>query len=105
MIKTNITTSSSTLTTFTQTIDYSHQSAANSFKTFTAPISYNKIVYFITSMKITSTSSAPYKLDITYSILNSTHYSLTASIFHYGTVNNLRLSQIIYNDYEIKPID
>lgn len=56
-------------------------------------------------MRITSNSSAPYKLDITYSILNTTHYSWTATIFHYGTVNNLRLSQIIYNDYDIKPTD
>ena len=68
-------------------------------------MNYNKIVYYITSMRITSNSSAPYKLDITYSILNSTHYSWTATIFHYGTVNNLRLSQIIYNDYDIKPTD
>jgi len=56
-------------------------------------------------MRITSNTTAPFKLDLSYSILNTTHYSLTASVFHYGTVNNLRLSLIIYNDYDIKPSD
>lgn len=93
------------MTTFTQIINYSQQSAANTFKTFTTPMNYNKIVYYLTSMRITSNTTAPFKLDLSYSILNTTHYSLTASVFHYGTVNNLRLSLIIYNDYDIKPSD
>lgn len=54
---------------------------------------------------VTTQPTAAYKLSLSYLILNTTHYSMTATIFHYGTATNLRLSQIIYNDYDIKLTD
>lgn len=56
-------------------------------------------------MVVVSNISASFKLDLTYSILNSTTYSWTATVYHYGTVTKLRLCELVYNDYDIKPSD
>lgn len=101
IIQTNITSSSATATSFTMLIDYSQQSAANTYKAFTTPLSGNKVVLFITSLCVLANSTTPFKLNIQYQIINSTFYSWTATVFQYSTVTKLHFSEIIFNENDV----
>lgn len=79
------------------TINYTQQSSANTYKTFGNPLSGNKIVLYITSLCVVANSITPFKLDISYSILNTTYYSWTASVYQWSTITKLHFSEIIYN--------
>lgn len=50
---------------------------------------------------MTANTTAPLKLDLSYSIINETAYSWTANLFQYGTITNLRVCEIIYNEDNI----
>ena len=68
-------------TTFTEVIDYTVQAAGNAFNTFTYPLAANRIVLFITSLWIKGTSGYLLQVHITPTVLNTTHYQWTATVF------------------------
>lgn len=101
LIQSNITTSSSALTTFTQAIDYSLQAGGRTFNSFQDPLTSNKIVIYISSLTMTANTTAPIKIDLSYSIINSTFYSWTTNLFQYGTITTFHVCAIIYNEDSI----
>lgn len=52
-------------------------------------------------MCVYANSTAPFKLEISYEILNSTFYSWTAKVYQYSTVTKLHFSEIIYNEDDV----
>jgi hypothetical protein len=85
------------VTTFTNTINYTLQSAANKYKTFTNPLISNKIVLFLTSFEINATASVSMDFSVVVTILNSSHYQWTVTIDRMAYVGKVHFSQIIYN--------
>lgn len=47
---------------------------------------------------MTANTTAPLKLDLSYSIINETAYSWTANLFQYSTITNFRVCEIVYNE-------
>ena len=65
------------------------------------PLTSNKVVLFITSFCVVANNGNPFNFDISYSILNSTHYSWTAKVFQYSIVSKVHFSEIIYNEDDV----
>ena len=70
---TNITSRSYSPTTYTNTINYTQQAASRTYKTFSTPLTNNKIVLFLTSIRTTCsyTSSRVYYYWVNTTILST----------------------------------
>ena len=66
------------------------------YQQFVTPYSNNKILFFLTALHIVATSTDPLSLDITYSILNNSHYSMTLTAGYNVTITRYSFNQIFY---------
>jgi hypothetical protein len=74
----NVTTMSSTLQNHTEVVDFSTNQVYFSYNTgyqsFTTPLADNKILFFLSALHVVATSTVPIQLDLSYNILNNSHY-------------------------------
>lgn len=75
--------------TFTNTINYTQQTAGRKYTSFQTPLTSNKILFYITSLQIYATGRDiiwgyyPVDLKVSYSILTTSTYSLSATLSVY----------------------
>jgi hypothetical protein len=100
-MQTNITAMSGSLTTFTDVVDFANNqvyySYASDYQTFVTPLTDNKIIFFLTTLEIISTTLVPIQLSLSYSILDTSSYSMTLTAGFNLTIERITFSQIIYD--------
>ena len=82
-------------------INYTQQATGRSFNTFTQPYTSNKIVLYITNLWIQGDFGYPVQMHITPSVINSSHYQWTATLWTQVRITRLQFSQIIFNQDEV----
>lgn len=85
-------------------MDYADQNAnfptlnpSSTYTTFSTPYSKYRIVLFLTSLTITSTSTIPLSFDVTGTVLSSTTYSMYATLGYNSTITLLQYSQVFFD--------
>ena len=93
------------MTTFyTNYINYTAQSNAFGYlhNSFTAPLTSNYIVIFMTSLWIRGSSGSPLQFHIYPEVVNSTHYCWNLTLWRNTLVTNVHFSEIIFNSDDIQ---
>lgn len=88
------------LTSHTEVVDFTGDQSLwsySSYNSFSAPLSNNKILFFLTSLDILATSTIPIYMDLSYSILDANHYSMTLTIGYNVSISLFTFSQIFYD--------
>ena len=90
------------LTSFTEIVNFATSQYyfsynGNGFGSFSGDIANYKILYFLTTLYITATAGDPVELDISYSILNASHYTHTLTVGYNVSITGFAFSQIMYN--------
>lgn len=93
---------------YTNTINFTKQSAGRQYRYFSSPFSSNKILLFMTSFfhsgtnEATMTSANPVKLLIDYEILTNETYKLMVSLGIKDMVDKLHFSMIIFDQADVE---
>ena len=90
------------LTYYTNTINYTAQTAGSQFRTFTEPLSSNYIVIFMTSLWIRGKTGYPVEFHIYPEVVNSSHYLWNITLYRRTLVTNVHFSEIIFNSDDVQ---
>ena len=92
---------SSALTSHTEVVDFTtgqvYYSYNPNYQSFTTPFTNNKILFFLSSLRIVATSTIPIQMDITYNILNANSYSMTLTVGYSVKIERIAFNQIFYD--------
>lgn len=89
---------SGSLQSHTEVVDFSgNQAQYYPYDSFSTPLANNKILFFLTTLVITSTTLIPLYIDLSYSILSSSSYSMTLTAGYQMSITRFSFSQIFFD--------
>jgi hypothetical protein len=98
----NISSKSSSLTFYTNYIDYTVQAHGLRFSNFTDPLGSNYVVIFMTSLWIAGTFGKPVQFHVDVKVVNTTHYMWNVTMYQSVVVTNVHFSEIIFNSDDVE---
>ena len=105
----NISTTSSTMTTYQKIVNYTAQATAAglTYKYFSLPLTNNKVLLFMTSMFITGTvdfgsTSNPISLTVTATPWSIDTYRIYVTLYHKAAISRLHFSMITFDQYDVQ---
>ena len=107
-MQSNFSTASASLLSHLEVVDYADQTAMfptlgpiSTYTSFSAPFNKYKIVLFLTSISVATSTSSTIQLtfDITTSVLSATTYSMYATLGYNATIAYIQFSTSISSNY------